>query len=310
MQCSNNLKQMGIACHGYHDALGRLPPGGMADAPPVGTNTSGGYSGWGSNWHAYILPYMEQGNVFNLIRFTGGTGWDNAPSLSAAAATNTRIKNYRCPSSPLPETCWGGFNGASNVMASSYVGVSGAVPGLIPGFNEARVNYAGGSAGCCSGGTVSAGGVLFMGNSVVNLLMADGTSNTIMISEQNDWLVTLNGTRQQWGSNQTHGWVIGHYTIQSPPNSMAGNGDNRSFNMTTIRYRINQKSGWPNSPGNCSATGVCDNTPSNAPLNSAHTGGINALFADGSVKFLRDSMTLQTLAQLATRDDGTVIGDY
>ena len=49
---------------------------------------------------------------------------------------------------------------------------------------------------------------------------------------------------------------------------------------------------------------VCDNTPTNVPLNSAHPGGVNAVFADGSVRFLTDSTPLAVVAQLATRDDG------
>ena len=312
MSCSNNLKQMGTGVHNYASAFGRLPPGGMADVAPVGTNTSTGYSGWGSAWTVYILPYMEQNNVFAQIKFTGGTGWDNAPGTgSSAAATNTRVKSYRCPSSPLPETCNGGFNGASNVQGNNYVGVSGAVPGLIPGFNETRFNTPGGSAGCCSGGIMGAGGTLFPGNNPVTLLMSDGTSNTMMISEQNDFLVTLDGTRQPWAAGMQHGWVIGHYTINSPPNMMNGNNsDARTFNMTTVRYSINQKKGWPNAPGNCSSTGVCDNSGTNTPLNSAHTGGVNACMADGSVRFFRDSTSLQTLAQLATRDDGVPLGDF
>src|SRR3954454_5447745 len=58
MKCSNNLKQMGLAIHNYNDTNGRLPPGGMADVAPVGTNpNTGGYTGWGSSWVAFILPY-------------------------------------------------------------------------------------------------------------------------------------------------------------------------------------------------------------------------------------------------------------
>ena len=90
-----------------------------------------------------------------------------------------------------------------------------------------------------------------------------------------------------------------------------GNGsDNRTFQLTTIRYQINQKQGWPDGPtndGNCGSTGVCDDGGTNIPLNSAHTGGVNGLLADGSVRFLQNNLALVTLAQLATRDDGTVL---
>jgi prepilin-type N-terminal cleavage/methylation domain-containing protein/prepilin-type processing-associated H-X9-DG protein len=312
-KCQNNLKQLGIAVQSYHDAQMRLPPGGMADAAPVGTAGSGGYTGWGSSWAGFILPYIEQDNIFRQIQFTGGTGWDSAPSKSAPAISNAVIPSLRCASSPLPLTCWGGFNGGNNVMANSYVGISGAVAGLIPGFNETRISTGGSSPGCCSGGVASAGGVLFAGNNPVTLTQvtgADGTSNTMLISEQNDFITTVNGTKQQWGSGQTHGWLIGQYTVPSPPSAWGNGGDMRTMNMTTIRYTINRKTGWPDSPGNCGTLGVCDNTPNNVPLNSAHSGGVNAVFVDGSVRFLRDSITLQILAQLATRDDGIPLGDF
>ncbi len=55
---------------------------------------------------------------------------------------------------------------------------------------------------------------------------------------------------------------------------------------------------------------MCQNVGNNIPLNSAHTGGINVGMGDGSVRFLRDSTPLATLAQLAIRDDGTVINDF
>jgi prepilin-type processing-associated H-X9-DG protein len=74
--------------------------------------------------------------------------------------------------------------------------------------------------------------------------------------------------------------------------------------MTTIRYNINQKRGWPDPPGNCGALGVCDNVGNNIPLNSEHPGGVNGLFCDGSVRFLSETMDLATLARIATRDDG------
>ena len=91
--------------------------------------------------------------------------------------------------------------------------------------------------------------------------------------------------------------------------------DARGQTYTTIRYGINKKTGWacggPNGIGVCGGgAGYWNSEGANVPLVSNHTGGVNALFGDGSVHFLNDSIPLLTLARLATRDDGGVLGDY
>src|SRR5215204_6960624 len=76
-QCINNLKNIGLALHSFHDANKRLPPGTSTDTPPWG---SGG--GHGSSWKVFILPYIEQGALFNKWQFTGGSGWESANNCS------------------------------------------------------------------------------------------------------------------------------------------------------------------------------------------------------------------------------------
>jgi prepilin-type N-terminal cleavage/methylation domain-containing protein/prepilin-type processing-associated H-X9-DG protein len=293
MSCQNNLKQLGLACHNFHDQRGYLPAGGMSDVSPYGTN-----GGWGSSWLIYILPFVEQDNLYRAIPFNGNTGWNNG--TADAAVNNVQIKPYRCPASPLPQWARSRTSG-SQCMAASYVGVSGAAPGLINGFRETRTGVGGNTPGCCSGGIASAGGILNPGISIKMAEIADGTSNTILASEQSDYLITNNGSPVAWfGSNQ-HGIIIG-WPYGSPPPSGNG-GDMRQFNTTTLRYAINQKKGWVDPPGDCGNTGVCENSSSNAPLVSLHTGGVNAVMGDGSVRFVRESVPLPTLAQLVTRDD-------
>lgn len=299
--CSNNLKQIGTALHNYESSVGQLPVGGSADAPPFGT---GGDWNWGSAWTVWILPYIEQDNLFNRFSFPGGSGWGFAGNY--VAASNASIKTYLCPASPVPKVAPSPFSG-TNVSSNHYVGISGAVNGLIPGYNETRLSFPNtGTTGCCTGGILSGGGTLFPGSQVVLSTIADGTSNTILVSEQNDFLTLTNGSRVAWGAGLLHGFMIGHFRLPSiaPPN--LGTTDNRAFQMTTIRYQINRKTGWTE---NCGGTGVCSNMGTNIPLNSAHTGGVNALMGDASVRFLRDSTSLQTLAQLATRDDGIPLGN-
>ena len=139
--------------------------------------------------------------------------------------------------------------------------------------------------------------------------LTDGTANTILISEQSNFLKTANGTRVAWNANGPHGWTIGWGNSNSSFSGGTTISDARTFNTTTIRYTINATgptSGtlWANAPGNCGSHGVCDNTGSNIPLNSAHTGGVNILRGDGTIGFMRDSTPLSILAAGGTRDDG------
>ena len=315
MKCQNNLKQLGIALHAYHDANQQFPAGGASDAAPYGT----GGGGWGSAWTVFVTPYLEQGNLFAQMKFADQSGWGGGSATNnQVAAKNVRLQMYLCPSSPAPTMAseTGGTSSGNDIALNHYVGIAGAsngnataTGGLIPNYAEARFNNGTGGTGCCNGGVAAGNGVLFPGSKIKFAAMTDGTSNTIVVGEQNGPLFTKNGTRVYWGAGLQHGWQIGYYQPSgtSPPN--LGNGDVRHFQMTTIRYSINQKTGWTDG-GNCGGEGVCQNMGNNIPLNSTHTGGVNVCLGDGSVRFLRDSTPLATLAQLATRDDGVVLGDF
>jgi prepilin-type N-terminal cleavage/methylation domain-containing protein/prepilin-type processing-associated H-X9-DG protein len=305
LTCQNNLKQIGLALHNFHDSRGHLPAGGQSDTPPYGTG-----GGQGSGWTVWILPFIEQDNIMQRFVFTGNSGW-NQPVVNGANnathANGVKMKLYRCPSSPVQEFQFGAPPPpAQQISVNCYVGIAGAVPGLIPGFTETRFNTGAAVTNCCGGGIASGGGVLFPASKLTLMQISDGTSNTMAVSEQSDFLTLQNGTRMPWGTGILHGWMIGS-SHRNPPGQQGNGGDLRHFQMTTIRYQINRKTGWPNGPdghGDCSTTGVCRNTGNNIPLTSAHAGGVNALMVDGSVRFLPDGTPLNVLAQLATRDDG------
>src|SRR5438132_11190541 len=89
VQCQNNLKQMGLACHAYHDSRKSFPPGYLATAAYPDTAP-----GWG--WAAFILPYIEQAPLYNQIDFT--------QPVQSSAAIQTIIPLYLCPSDPVPST--------------------------------------------------------------------------------------------------------------------------------------------------------------------------------------------------------------
>jgi prepilin-type N-terminal cleavage/methylation domain-containing protein/prepilin-type processing-associated H-X9-DG protein len=303
LKCQNNLKQLGLALHNFHDSRGHLPAGGQNDSAPYGT-AAANHGQWGSSWAVFLLPYIEQDNLFRVFTFTGGSGWSGASATNNCnQAAQKVIPMYNCPASPLVDPVTSTFTGAA-LQRLHYVGISGAVSGVVPGYNHTAWRQGTtGTAGCCSGGIAASNGILFPAGKITLPGIGDGTSNTMAISEQNTPLTTLNGTRVNWGSGLVHGWLIGWYNAIPPSGGTTG-GDFRTFQMTTIRYRINQTTGWPNPPGHCGQTGVCDNTATNVPLNSAHSGGVNALMCDGSVRFISDSTPLANLAILAMRDDG------
>jgi prepilin-type N-terminal cleavage/methylation domain-containing protein/prepilin-type processing-associated H-X9-DG protein len=298
MSCSNNLKQLGLAIHAHHDAHGRLPPGGANDQADFGGTGAGSSNVWGSSWLVYILPYIEQQNLYGKWQFSSSSGAFN--SNNNTAATGVVIKTFFCPSSTLPISPPPRQTGSSY---ASYVGISGAVDGSIPGFTETRIN-----ALPCAG-IVSGGGVLIPNGKLQLVSITDGTSNTIVASEHGDFLKDTSGAKQEWRASQVWGWYLGVKSPGVPPNFDNGGGDNREPNLMTIRYQINYTpaGGWTN---NISGVGVgfggnC--VGANIPPNSTHTGGANFLFADGAVRFLNNATPLATLAGLATRDDGQVV---
>jgi prepilin-type processing-associated H-X9-DG protein len=231
-----------------------------------------------------------------------------------------------CPSSPLPKNCSNpppGTPGGTRIAATCYFGIAGGTGGptaadhLIPQtvYNEQRWNIGPtGTADCCGGGIHSSSGTIVAQGRFGLEAISDGTSNVLMVSESSNWVYTANNTKQDWRSSGLHGWIIGwqfNCTPNRPSQQIPGcsdNADMRTFNFMTVRYPINHFSqpahGLPNNPGHCGQFGVCFNTSSNRPLNSAHPGGVNGAMADGSVRFFSQTLARDVLGRYVHRDDG------
>jgi len=286
MECSNNLKQIGLALHSYHDAYKGFPKG---CAPDVDANGNAQYS-WGSSWKVWILPYVEQGNIYNKWQFTANSGYVNSNNLQWV--NRITISVYRCPASPLPDFYASSYNNGYIEMFTSYVGISGS--SIDPT--------------CSNGGAglVSGSGILFPNSKVRMTDISDGTSNTMLVGEQGDHLRDTAGTAIPGSftaitSQGPHGWTMGANGDTRIPPGYQNGGDNREFNCTTVRWMIGQRG-----LGNTSGNGTHDNTGANIPLSSGHSNGINALYADGSVHFITNSTPLLVLQRLASKDDGQV----
>jgi prepilin-type processing-associated H-X9-DG protein len=140
----------------------------------------------------------------------------------------------------------------------------------------------------------------------------DGTTNTLALGEQSNFLKDNTGKKQAWRASQTWGWYLGVKAIGIPPNFDNLGSDNRQPNMTTIRYQINYTppGGWANDVSGIGVglTGNC--VGANVPMNAPHLGGVNVSLCDGSVRFLSNNTSLAILAELATRDDGVTLPDF
>src|SRR5580765_8499297 len=109
-QCINNLKNIGLALHGYHDSKKALPPGAANDVAPFGI---AGGNMWGSSWKVYILPHIEQSSIFNKWVFDAHSGYI-APNVNLV--NNLTLAVYRCPSTTLPMFYSASYNNGSIEM--------------------------------------------------------------------------------------------------------------------------------------------------------------------------------------------------
>src|SRR6476659_11402030 len=100
IQCQNNLKQLGLALHGYHDANKAFPPSPTPDISPWKSPSTAADADWGSSWMVFILAFHEQGAILGQWQFSGQSGWQN--SNDNALIAGITIPSYRCPSTSLP----------------------------------------------------------------------------------------------------------------------------------------------------------------------------------------------------------------
>ncbi len=295
MQCQNNLKQIGLSLQNYHSSFNKFPAGGLGTHLNLDT---------GFSWMVSVLPYCEQSNIYDRFTFVGpGVGWvgprNSVGWNNGLVINNVKLPYFICPSSPLPEFITFGGPGIT-LMRPQYVGISGAADGN--GFT----NVSGRQKGCCtqSGtatGVISSGGLLTpvrprkIGDCI------DGTSNTIIVGEVSGFGRDLVGT--PLGINGFLGFQCGSLSNVAVEDWPTTSGlFHRVLNLTTIQYP-------PNSNRSIANPGVNPNLGSNNPLLSEHTGGTQAVRADGSVHFMSQNIDLLLLRLVSTRDDGQVLGE-
>ncbi len=269
-QCANNLKQIGLALQNHHFAHDAFPAGG-------GHATNGGI---GYSWWVEILPFAEQQAIYDRLdrRPTTQWGWSGNVAGAGNTANHQLLYEYafhygRCPSSPLPEFSWP----YAQSFSPTYTGVAGS-------YDAASSIEVSSSMGYLSGN-----GALRRLQPITFGAIRDGASNTMIVAEQSDFCLDASGGQQDCRSDAWHGFQMGAAT------------DTRTFNVTTVMHRLNDKT------FNAVGVGMSLNYGANRPIQSAHPGGAQVCLADGSVQFLQEGLALQTLYDLANRSDGNVV---
>jgi len=262
MRCQNNLKQIELGLHNYHGSYGVLP-----QPDNRGTELS---------WHVYLLPFLEQQNLFDQFSQSTttdytGTGKNNPHGLN-------KPKYYQCPASldleknPKNDFAPGETVGGQFPFTTHYYGIGGPV-GTNSSTGGAYATYP----PVFEGASCSNEGLFALGQEFKLNQIPDGASNTFHVGEMS-WTNVITGTRYRtWvrgGERTFRGYMPGIRNVSL------------KINSTDIRPYMNMAMG------------------------SKHNGGTNFAFADGSVKFIRDSIALPTYLSLASRAGGETLGDY
>jgi prepilin-type N-terminal cleavage/methylation domain-containing protein len=294
MQCTNNLKQIGLALHNYHDSFNMFPPGYVdGNLVPASTPDNDVGPGWG--WSSFLLPDLEQGNVYNQINF----------NQKCAMGVNVQIcqtplKVFQCPSDPYQQTFPIYDSTFSTPIAmvahSNYLGCNG----WEECFNNAGGGAQGQGADGLTGGFGAAGNGLFFRNSKSRFAdVSDGLSNTIFVGERSG-----NHSPSTWTGAVTGGRVPAWMANQPPSPYSPPPGppyDNADFDEALVL-----------SHGNATHLPSAD-FPIFDPdtFYSMHTGrGANFVFGDGSVHFLTSGINPRTYQALCTIAGGEVANDW
>jgi prepilin-type N-terminal cleavage/methylation domain-containing protein len=306
VKCQNNLKQWALAAHSYSDVNGGLPsamiaPGNVTNA--VGQpNQALATTSYGPNWTALILPYVEQSALFDQNSASINL-WQSANNVAPTAATANNWKGMRtaqfnylqCPSDPRSAVQYSGAGGgwvrgnyAANLGPTGRNANDGASDSVGFTINGATVNLSG------RGPFWFTTRAPHRCSSIQQI--SDGSSNTIMIAE------VLSGfnaadSRGTWALGHIGAGSIGNYGRGDAltPNAKNDGGDDVSGCPTVgTTSPFQQNLGcWTGCPNSDQAT-----------ARAAHTGGVNAAMGDGTVRFIRDTISAQAFFQLGSGNDG------
>jgi prepilin-type N-terminal cleavage/methylation domain-containing protein/prepilin-type processing-associated H-X9-DG protein len=292
MQCTNNLKQIGIAMHNYNDAVKKLPPGWIYFA--TGTECGGGRPYWG--WNVFIFPYMEQTSLYDGLGVTSRmlqtvcrgnvlAGTTDTLTADDKILVQTVIPSLRCPSD----------SGDRLNSDTTHFGNTNKTVYLSKETNPvAKSNYAACMGGYNANDSVASAtsgneGVFWANSSVAMEQIDDGTSNVIFAGES---------------CTQIHGvkfFAAAWLGVGNP--GCVGDGSQSTITTGSVDndagvYRAVRRTKFD----------ILINTARDANYNKAfsslHTGGANFVFGDGSVRFISETINTDMYGYLGQTNSG------
>ncbi|HVX64937.1 MAG TPA: DUF1559 domain-containing protein [Pirellulales bacterium] len=285
-QCTNKLKQLGLAAQNYESVQGSFPSGVIN---PIGDDPNGkngsGAPGMGGPWICLILPYIEQPTLYsNFMKIVEQrpevVDWFGNGTYAATPIGNTHLPAMDCPSHPLSEEQMSNGTNMENLARGNYAASYGK-----GGYGQADTNN-------------PALGGIYGNNSKVRIPdVIDGTSNTLALSELRYRLPNTSGPSYQdvrgtWGYATMGGDV---FSAQTGPNSAVPDA------IWGCRSYLPENMPCVTSSAYASLF---------AAARSYHPGGVQGGMADGSVRFFSDNINLTIWQSLASRGGSESVGDF
>jgi type II secretory pathway pseudopilin PulG len=319
-QCKNNLHQLGLALHNYHDVFNQFPPGAIC-SDTAGPNTCGTnyrHASWSATWTILLFPYFDQAPLYN--QFNPSRGAADQPAVSSV-----QIAGLKCPSDPNNQTGSSGGGGAEPALQSNGARSLWAKGNYAANFGGGYANENSGNNGPVESGVPSwtnppsqnrgafharHGNTVFYkwGMRVGDAI--DGTSSTIALGE----VITMNSngdSRGIWALSISN--AISAYTRTAPdagpagiavPNAPAGTGTALTPWSDCPIFCANN-----NDPilgcNDCGGDGAGGNA-----ARSYHEGGVQVCLADGAVRFISENIDRILWRGLMTSAGREVLGEF
>ncbi|QEH35637.1 putative major pilin subunit [Aquisphaera giovannonii] len=311
-QCTNNLKQVGIAVHNYVTAFQVLPFGKGKNYVSV-LPSAAAYARW--SVHSQLLMYIEQGNLFNAINFnlppeTPGMAGDvpfmppyQNPNRENQTASLAQVATFLCPSDAGDALLsqWPGGNNYLGNLNTWACDMGEALPTDVPDPGA------------------KPSGIFYYLSSVKFAGITDGLSNTAFFSEK------IRGRDTNDGNARSDSLIMSGTITPSPTGFEATHANCEALSpQTTTRLTRRQGMSWVMGEMCCTSynhvgtpngktcagvgfAGTMANMPMQVPPSSLHPGGVNTMMGDGSVRFVKDSVSLTTWRAIGSRNGGEVV---